>query len=228
MQQVLTFCLLALVDPVLVAATAVMLLLPNPKKLMRSFVLGALTTSIPVGLLIVFSLQDSAPVSTTKRTISPGLTIALGCTFLVASLLLATGLWERFGQWRRRRKSPGKDKRPSRTQRALDKGSPRLTFAVGAVYEALPSVYYLGGLDGIIKLDPGTLASVLLVVLICIAQLACVLVPLISFAVAPDWTPKALKRGKDWFSRNGHEIAVVGTAILGVLLLAKGFIALVS
>jgi Sap-like sulfolipid-1-addressing protein len=227
-QQYLSFCVLALVDPVLVGATAVMLLLPDPERLMRSFVLGALVTSIPVGLLIVFSLKDSAAVNTTQHTVSPALNIALGCVFLLACVALATGLWERSRERRRRRKGTSKDKAPSRLQQALDKGSPRLTFAVGAVYEALPGVYYLGALDGIVKLDPAGLAAALLVVLICILQLTCVLAPLISFAVAPDWTPKTLARGKAWFTRNGHKIAVLGTGIVGSALVAEGLIPLLG
>jgi hypothetical protein len=227
-QQFVNFSLLALVDPVLVAAATVMLLLPNPEGLMRSFVLGALVTSIPIGLLIVFSLQNSTAVGTTHHTVSPAVNVALGCLFLLACVALATGLWERVEERRRQRKGPHKDKGPSRLQRALDKGSPRLTFAVGAVYEAMPGVYYLGALDGIVKVDPGGLVSVLLVVLICVLQLTCVLVPLISFALAPDWTPKALARGKAWFSRNARTVAVVGTAIAGSALLAIGLIPLLG
>jgi hypothetical protein len=225
-QQFLTFGFFALLDPVLLTATAVMLLQPNPKKLMRSFVLGALMTSIPVGLLIVFSFKHSAPVSTTKHTVSPAVNIALGCLFLLASVALATGHWAKLTDWWRRRRGPKKHAGPSRSQQALDKGSPRLTFAVGAVYEALPGVYYLVALDGLIKLDPATLPTILLVVLLCVVQLTLVWAPLISFALAPDWTPKALATAKAWFARSAHELAVVGTAIVGLLLLAKGLIAL--
>jgi len=229
MHQILALSLISVVDPVLLAAAGVMLLMPGPKKLMLGFVLGALLTSIPLGLVIVFSLQDSSkPVDTTKRTVDPALDIALGCAFLVVSIVVATGLWERFTERRKERRTerhgPPKDKGPSRMDRALAKGSPRLTFVVGAVYEAMPSVLYLGVMHAIIKLNASTVASVLLVVLICVAQLTLILVPLISFIVAPTWTPRALERAKAWLSRDSRKIVVAATAIAGLWLLIRGLI----
>ena len=59
--------LLAMFNPTLLAAVTVMLLLPNPKRLMFGYLLGAYLTSITLGLVIVFSLNDSstgAPPST--------------------------------------------------------------------------------------------------------------------------------------------------------------------
>ena len=46
MSRVLLFSLTASINPTLVAATTVMLLLPSPKKLMLGYLLGAYTTSI--------------------------------------------------------------------------------------------------------------------------------------------------------------------------------------
>jgi hypothetical protein len=225
-QQFIAFAFLAIVDPVLIGAAAVMLLQPNPKRLMTGFVLGALLTSIPIGLGIVFSLQGTAPVSTTKHTVDPGVDIALGGILLVFSMALATGLWERLRERLRERKGARKDEGPSRLQQALAKGDPRLTFAAGAVYEALPGVYSLGALDGIVRLNPPTAPTVLLVVLVSVMQLTFVLAPLITFTVAPDWTPRILRRVKAWFTRDANKIAAAGTAIAGVLLLTKALITL--
>ena len=49
--------LLAMFNPTLLAAVTVMMLLPNTKKLMLGYLLGAYVTSITLGLLIVFSLE---------------------------------------------------------------------------------------------------------------------------------------------------------------------------
>lgn len=45
--------LLAMFNPALLAAVTVLLLLPSPKRLMVGYLLGAYTTSITLGLLIV-------------------------------------------------------------------------------------------------------------------------------------------------------------------------------
>jgi len=63
--------LLAMFNPSLLAAVTVLLLLPSPKRLMVGYLLGAYTTSITVGLVIVFTLPNSGATSTAKHTVSP-------------------------------------------------------------------------------------------------------------------------------------------------------------
>src|SRR5207247_2104194 len=54
MNHVFLFSLTAMLNPTLLAATTVLLLLPNPKKLMLGYLLGAMLMSITLGLVIVF------------------------------------------------------------------------------------------------------------------------------------------------------------------------------
>jgi len=228
MQQILFLSLVAIVDPVIAGAATVMLLLPEPKRLMLGFVLGALLTSVTIGLVIVFVAGGTnSATSTTKRHVDPVVDIAAGVAFLLLATLVATGVWGRLAERRRKRRGPKKNKGPSRLQEELSKGSPRLTFCVGAVYEAMPSVVYLAVMHDIVKLNPSALASILLVVLICVAQIGLVLIPLISFTVAPRWTPNALEEAKAWFSRNDRKIAVVALTVVGAWLVGRGVITLV-
>jgi hypothetical protein len=53
MGHIFLLSLAAALNPVLVGASTVMLLLPNPKLLMLGYLLGALMTSITLGLVIV-------------------------------------------------------------------------------------------------------------------------------------------------------------------------------
>jgi Sap, sulfolipid-1-addressing protein len=221
-QQILVFSVTAMANPTLLAAATVLLILPNPKKLMLGYLAGALMTSVTLGLVIVFALQDSAAVDTAKRTINPALDIALGAILLVVSIVIATGR-----RPQRKPKEPTKDKAPPRWKRELSKGSPRITFVVGALL-TLPGFSYLAALSGIVKLTSSTVATVLLVLMVNVIMLALIEVPLITFAVAPDWTPRAIERTKTWFSRNARVIAVRGTAILGILLILRGVITLID
>jgi hypothetical protein len=59
------------VGPTLLAATTLMLLLPNPKRLILGYLLGDYATSITVGLLIVFSLNRTSTAKTAKHTVRP-------------------------------------------------------------------------------------------------------------------------------------------------------------
>lgn len=220
MGDVFLFALTAALNPTLVAASTVMMLLPNPKRLMLGYLLGALMTSITIGLVIIASFESSSAVRTTKNTLSPAATLSLGVIALIAAFVIGTGRYEPAAARRRARK---RDKEPPRWQRALGRGSPRMTFVVGALL-TLPGASYLAGLSRIDKLNVSTPETVLLVVVFNLIMLVLLEVPLIGFAVAPDWTLAKIDETKVRFSRNRRQFAVRGLAVLGALLVAKALI----
>jgi hypothetical protein len=194
---------------------------------MTGYLLGAYMTSITLGLVIVFSLSNSSTTNTTENTISPAVDIALGLLLLALAWVLWSGRGERVRARRRERKARKPDKGPPRWQRELSKGSPRTTFVVGALL-SLPGASYLAGLDEIHKLNYSTVATVLLVVGFNLVMLWLLEVPLALFAVAPDWTPRAIERAKLWVSRHAHVFAVRGFAAIGLLLVIKGIVGLAT
>jgi Sap-like sulfolipid-1-addressing protein len=225
--QVFLLSLTAALNPILVGASTVMLLLPNPRTLMLGYLLGALMTSVTLGLVIVFALKGSSTVSTTQNTVSPAVDLALGVILLIAAFVLATGRDKRIAAGRQARKGPQEDKGPPRWQQALNKGSPRTTFAVGAVL-TLPGASYLAGLHHIEKQNLSTTASVLTVVGFNLIMLILLELPLLSYTIAPDWTPGAVKRAKAWVARNGHQAAVTALTVIGGALIIKGIVGLVA
>jgi hypothetical protein len=227
MSEVILLSLTASLNPTLVAATTVMLLLDKPARLMLGYLLGAYMTSITLGLVIVFSLSGSSASNTTQNTISPAVDIGLGAIALAVSFVLHTGRHERLRERRRARKAAKPDKGPPRWQRELSKGSARTTFVVGALL-TLPGASYLAGLDQIHKLNYSTTVTVLLVIGFNLVMLWLLEVPLIAFVAAPDWTPHAIERAKVWVSRHAHTFGVRGFAAVGALLVIKGIVGLVS
>ena len=227
MSQVILLSLTASLNPTLVAATTVMLLLESPKKLMLGYLLGAYMTSITLGLVIVFSLSNSSASNTTENTISPAVDIGLGAIALAVAFVLYTGRAERLRERRQARKADKPDKGPPRWQRELSKGSARTTFIIGALL-TLPGASYLAGLHEIHKLKYPTTTTVLLVIGFNLVMLWLLEVPLASFLVAPAWTPRAIERAKVWVSRHAHTFAIRGSTALGALLVIKGVIGLVG
>jgi hypothetical protein len=227
MGTVFLFALTSTLNPTLLAASTLMMLLPNPVKLMFGYLLGAMMTSITLGIVIVFSLSSSSTVSTTKKTVSPAVDIALGALFLVLAFVLATGRASRAREHRRERKESKGPKQPPRWQRALSKGTARTTFVIGALL-TLPGASYLAGLDQIHKLNYGTAETVLLVIAFNIVMLALLEVPLVCFLVAPEWTPGAIERAKAWIGRRGPELGARALTVIGVLLVVKGVIGLIA
>ena len=98
---------------------------------------------------------------------------------------------------------------------------------VGALL-TLPGFSYIAAMTGISKLHYAVVPTVLLVLLVNFIMLALIEAPLICFAVAPDWTPQAVERTKAWFAGNAQRIAVIGTAVVGSLLIVRGLITLFS
>jgi len=225
MGQVILLALTASFNPTLVAVTTVMLLLDSPAKLMLGYLLGAYLTSITLGLVIVFSASNSSTTNTTENTLSPAVDIALGVIALVAAWVVWSGRHERFRERRRERKAAKPDKGPPRWQRELSKGSPRSTFLVGMLL-TLPGASYLAGLDDIHKLNYSTTATVLIVIGFNLVMLWLLEVPLVSFLIAPDWTPRAIQRAKLWVSRHSHMFALRGFTLFGVLMIIKGIVGL--
>jgi hypothetical protein len=224
--------LVSMFNPSLLAAVTVMLLLRSPKRLMVGYLLGAYTTSITLGLVIVFTLNGSSTESTAKHTIGPVEDIVVGLLALVIAFVLATGR-DRPLQERRREKKEAKLKakqeagRPTESLplRMLGKGDPKVTFVVGAVL-SFPGVSFLDALDHIHKLNPGTVATVLLVVGFCLLQQILLEVPLLGYVFAPESTQDRVTRFKAWMGRKGRTAAVIGAGVIGVVLIARGLITL--
>ena len=227
--SIFVLALAAMFTPTLLAAVTVMMLLPNPKRLMLGYLLGALLTSITAGLLIVFSLHGSASVSTAKHTLGPGEDIVVGLVALLVAFVLGSG-HDAPLQQRRQRKREAKEAagpKESWPERMLGRGSPRVTFAVGVVL-TLPGVSYLTALDRMAKLDASSAELVLLVVGFCLIQQLLLEVPLLGYAFAPEQTQDRVTRFRAWLGRNGRRMAVRLAAVIGVLLVVRGIVTLVA
>jgi len=220
--------LVAMFNPTLLAAVTVLLLLPNPKKLMLGYLLGAYLTSISLGLLIVFSLNDASSVETAKSALSPSEDIVVGLIALVVAFVLHTGRDAKLRERRQRRKqAKAVEEKESWPERMLGQGSARVTFAVGVVL-TFPGVSYLTALDRMAKLDASTVETALLVIGFCLIQQLLLELPLLGYAFAPERTQDAVTRFRAWLGRNGRGAATIVAAVIGVLLLVRGLAGLIG
>jgi Sap, sulfolipid-1-addressing protein len=226
--SILFLSLLAMLTPTLLAAVTVMMLLPNPKRLMLGYLLGAYTTSITAGLLIVFSLHGSASEGT-AHTMGPIEDIVVGLVALLVAYVLGSGRDARLQERRRRRKEAKEartEKKETLPERLLGRGSARITFVVGVLL-TFPGVSYLTALDRMAKLDATSAELVLLVVAFCVIQQLLLEVPLLGYTFAPDWTKDAVLRFRAWLGRNGRRAGVMLATVIGTLLVLRGVIPLI-
>jgi Sap-like sulfolipid-1-addressing protein len=220
---------LAALYPTLLAATTVMLLLPHPKRLLLGYLCGAAMTSITLGLVIVFALRHAGLTRTTQVTLSPVEDIVLGCLALLIAFVLHSGRDRRLVERRRQRKAAkgGEKKGPPRWQEALGRGSARTTFVVGALL-TLPGATYITALYRISDENLADPLTVLVVLVFNAIMLMLLEIPLLAYTFAPDWTPKAIERFKHRLSERGRIWGIRVATALGILMIARGVLALLA
>jgi hypothetical protein len=220
--QIFLLALTAALNPTLLAATTVMLVLPSPRRLLLGYLAGAMMTSITLGIVIVFSLSGtSRTTSTAEHTVNPAVDIALGALILVVVFVVGTGRDSRRRARSERKRAATVSKAPPRWKQALSGGSARTTFAVGALL-TLPGASYLAALSLTAKQDLSTAGAVLTIVAFNVVMLMLLEVPLVGFAISPATTAARVERFTAWLSRNGGRIALGGGLIVGVALLFRG------
>jgi Sap-like sulfolipid-1-addressing protein len=212
--------LTAMLNPTLLAAVTVMMLLPETKRLMLGYLLGSYLTSIAAGLLIAFSFHGSAGVETAQNQLTPAEDLVFGVIAVIVGLVMRSELGE---ERRRRKKETAKE---PWTQRMLGRGSPKVAFALGAVL-SFPGASYLVALNRLVHLDPGAGATVFLVVLFCVIQAVFLEAPLIGYAISPERTQDAVDRFRRWLSERGRIAGARVAIAIGVLLLIRGTLELV-
>jgi Sap, sulfolipid-1-addressing protein len=222
------------INPALLAVVTAMLLLPNPKRLMIGYLVGAYVAGLGAGLAIVFSLRGTSVVSTSRHQVAPGEDLAIGLLLLFIAYLL----WGRYQgpirQWWRERKAAQAAKqrrqdskhKESWDERMLKKGSVGVTFVVGLVTN-LPSAAYIGALGHIAHLNPGVVPTILLVVAFCVVQFVFAELPLVGYIRDPERTEDRVNRFKAWLSANSRRIGTIIAAGLGVLLIVRAVIAFI-
>ncbi|MBS1844073.1 MAG: GAP family protein [Actinobacteria bacterium] len=223
--SIFVLSLLAMFNPTLLAAVTVMMLLPDPKRLITGYLLGAYLASIGIGMAIVFTLHgNSSGVETSKRTLSPVEDLAFGVVLGIVGWALLTGRVKQAKESRKRRheeKHGPKEEKESLPERLLGRGSMRISFAIGALL-SLPGASYFIALDKIAKLDWPVPTTALAVVVFCLIQQTFLEVPLVGFHLAPEWTQGAVVRFREWIAKNAARAAGWVALTLGVLMIIRG------
>jgi len=209
--------------PILLVVVIVSLRATHPILLLVSFLAGGLLTTITVGLVVIYALEGSSLTGSSQSTFDPAVEIAAGAF----ALLAAAVLWRRYGVLPEPPAERPADADPGRLERMLDRGAP-LAFAAGIVFNILPGVFPLVALKDIAEMDIGFAETVVVLLCFYLIMFAFIEVPLVSYLVAPEWTAQATQRFNAWLDRNTRRVAIGALAGVGVYLIVKGIIGLVT
>ncbi len=202
--------------PILLVVVLVALRAPHPVRLLASFLVAALLTTLTVGLVIIYALQGTDLVSASRDSFDPAAQIAVGSIAIVAAILIR----------HRSADAPAVDSPAAdsgRIEHMLERGAP-LAFVAGIVLNLFPGFFPLIALKDIAELDEGFATTVALVLGFYVIMFALIEVPLVGYLVAPAWTAQATARFNVWLRKNASRLAVGALAIVGLFLVVSGIV----
>ena len=147
--EILLLALASMFWPTLITVVVLALRVPHPIKILLWFVAGGLLTTVSIGLLLVFSLQDSDFVSGSKPPANPVLNIVLGLVAIAVALVVAR---RRGPSVQPDRVEPERSKASGFTERAVQRGA-AVAFLAGVVLNIVPGAFPFVALKDIAQLD---------------------------------------------------------------------------
>ena len=205
--------------PILILIVVLALRLAHPIRVLVWFLAGALLTTVTLGIVIVFALQDTSFVTGSHPAANPTFALVAG----LLSLLAAYALLRSSRKARPHDSAPAKGS--SRTERAVERGGP-VAFAAGVVLNIVPGALPFVALKDIAQLDASNGAKVAAIVAFYVVMFAFVEVPIVAFAIAPERTAAVVSRFNAWLGRNARRVAAYVLAAVGLYLTIRGLVQL--
>lgn len=205
--------------PMLILIVVLALRLEHPIRVLVWFLAGGFLTTVTLGIVIVFALQDASFVTRSNPPANPIFALVAGLLSLIAA----------YAMLRSSRKapppSPDTEKAPSRAVRAVERGGP-VAFAAGVVLNIVPGALPFVALKDIAQLDTGDGAKVGAVIAFYVVMFAFVEVPIVAFGFAPERTAATVARFNAWLGRNARLVAAYVLAAAGLYLTIRGLVQL--
>jgi sulfite exporter TauE/SafE len=206
--------------PTLITIVVLALRVPKPVRILSWFVLGGLLTTITIGLVLVFALQDSSFVSGSNPPVNPVLNIVAGLVALAGAVYVT-----------RRKRSPAVESEPvsadkqkqGLTERAVQRGG-LVAFFAGVVLNIVPGAFPFVALKDISQLDVSDGGKVAAVVLFYVIMFAFAEVPIVAYLFAPERTTAKVNAFNDWLRKNSTRVAAYVLAAVGIYLLVRGIL----
>jgi hypothetical protein len=204
--------------PTLITIVVLALRVPQPVRILAWFLFGGLLTTITIGLLLVFTLQDSSFVSGSSRSANPTLNILGGVLALAGAFYLS-----RRPAHHRAEPADGEKKQSGLTQRAVERGG-LVAFTAGIVLNIVPGAFPFVALKDIAQLDASNATKAVSVVVFYVIMFAFAEVPIVAYLFAPERTTARVNDFNDWLGRNTTRVAISVLVVVGIYLTVRGLI----
>jgi Sap, sulfolipid-1-addressing protein len=217
--EILCLAVAAAFYPTLLAVVILMLARPNPMRTLGFFLGGAVTVSVPIGIVAVFAL-NAMNYQPNERSVNGPIYLTVGALVLLIGVML----------WRAPRKpkaepKPDDPEKPSFMQRTMSKDSSKLVFVAGMVLD-LPGIWYIIGLKDIAIGGYTSAEKVGLVLVFNAIMFSLIEVPLIAYSIATDATSRRVTALNHGLHTHGRRIGAYIALTLGVYFVVRGLVEL--
>jgi hypothetical protein len=223
----------AALNPKLLAIDLLLIENRKPRAMFLCLLLGGLAVGVTIGLLDVLVFHPDATSS--QKTVSAGVDLALGLLLLAIGALVATG------RLHARHKEPvtagnGQPAKPEKEKKEKKEkkdgwaqllAEPRLGLAmlIGAVC-GIPGASYLAGLHILITSKASTANQVVGVILFVLIEFLLIIIPFAFLTVWPEATKTALTRSQKWLLGHARQLMACIALILGAYLTISALVRL--
>jgi thiol:disulfide interchange protein len=205
--------------PALLAVDVVAFKAPKPVVILGGFLAGGLVATVGVGCAVVFSLEDTSLLTTSRHTTDATVAIVLGVVSLVAASIIHRG-----DQRRRAAHEERPVPKTSARVEQLEAHGIVLAFVTGIVLSVFPGVLPFIALKDIGELDYSNTGTVAVIVGFYLVMFTPVEAPLVAFLVAPARTAKAVDAFNIWLAGNFRRLAWLALGAFGVYEIVRGVI----
>jgi hypothetical protein len=215
--QAAGLALLSGLSPAALLVAAVYLGSASPRKMLITFLVGAVTMTVVLGIVLVVVIHAGGLSHPHQRQPRYGLRLGLGVIAVIASLVTS----------RRKPKPPKTGKKPGLITRMTTHPAPIAAFAVGLILFA-PSVSFIAAVQVIAtaKASDATIAIALAVVVV--IDVMFIWLPLGLYLVAPNATTRTLHAINAWLQARSHFLTVLLLALAGAVLIGNGIYGLAT
>ena len=208
--------------PTLITIVVLALRVPQPVRILAWFLFGGLLTTITIGLILVFALQDSNFVSGPSKN-------GESCPQHRSGPARArvSALSEPTQARLPPNRPPTEAKKPSLTERAVERGG-LVAFIAGVVLNIVPGAFPFVALKDIAQLDVSDAGKVVSVIVFYVIMFAFAEVPIVAYLFAPERTTAKVNQFNDWLRRNSTRVSVWVLVAVGIYLTVRGVVQAVS
>jgi hypothetical protein len=223
--QAIPLVLAGSVYPAGLILMAIYLASAHPKRLGAALFLGALTTTVISGIVLLVLMRSLHLDASSQSNERGGLRAAVGALFVVLGVRLLVRKRSAVDPVSAAEPEPAK--KPGLAARLQNQTRARAAFLAGLIVY-VPGPGYIAALQ-VIGTTPANLAQTVgAFIVIVLLDLWLIWLPLLTYLVAPEATGRRLHAFSGWLNRNGRTLLAGVLVGIGCALLATGLTTLVG